>query len=53
MKRFIRKDEQTMAETEKWTTATGDVPMDTYQKKPSAESAREGERSVCCFEVSE
>ncbi len=26
---------------------------DAHQKKPSAESAREGERSVCCFEVSE
>ncbi len=46
MKRFIRKDEQTIADTEKRTTVTEDVPMDTHQKKPSEESAREGERTT-------
>ncbi len=43
MKRFIRKDEQTMADTEKSTKLTEDVPTDTHQEKPSEESTREGE----------
>jgi hypothetical protein len=43
MKRFIRKDEQTMADTKKETNTMDDVPTDTRQEKPSKESAKEGE----------
>jgi hypothetical protein len=51
MKRFIRKDEQTMADTEKSTKLTEDVPTDTHQEKPSEESASEGERTKALEET--
>ena len=46
MKRFIRKDEQTMADAGKETNAMEDVPTDTRQEKPSKVSAKEGEETT-------